>query len=237
MPAVSDPKTLGNMALFRGMTAAQLSWLNDRLHGKTFPAETNVMAVEQPGEVLYIIFSGAVKVHLEQLDGNDVILAILGPGEIVGEMGLLGGATGRSANVLTLGEATLVWMDRQTLQQCLRELPAFTDNLLRVLCDRIRHANDRTQWLSTLNVPGRVAAQILSLARQYGQASSNGDILIPLRLTQSDIASLVGASRERVNQAINGFKRSNVISVSGDYTITIHNPQALAQRCQFAVAW
>jgi CRP/FNR family transcriptional regulator, cyclic AMP receptor protein len=82
-----------------------------------------------------------------------------------------------------------------------------------------------------MDVPGRVAAQLSALAREYGEPSSNGT-LIPLPLTQSDLAALVGASRVRVNQAISFFKKRRYLSVGTDHRITIHDADALARRAR-----
>ena len=84
--------------------------------------------------------------------------------------------------------------------------------------------------LAALDVPGRVAAQLLALAGEYGEPSAGGATRIPLPLTQSDLAALVGASRVRVNQAIAFFKKRGCISVGADHRIIIHNPEPLAQR-------
>src|SRR5437763_5187 len=99
------PALLSEIPLFSNLTQAELSRLKGYLHARTFPADTSLMAVEQPGEVAYIILSGTVKVHVEQSDGSDVILAILGSGEVVGEMSLVD-KVGRSANAITLEEST-----------------------------------------------------------------------------------------------------------------------------------
>lgn len=231
MPAVPDPNTLGNVTLFRGLTSEQLSWLNDRLHLKTYPAKSNIVTVEQPGEIIYVILDGTVKIHTTQADGTDVILAILGAGDIVGEISLIDSA-GRSANVVTLEESTLLWMDRATFQRCLETMPAVTHNLLRILGSRLRLANEQIQALATLDVYGRVARQILAFAEQYGQATPDDDLLIPIRLTQSDIADMVGASRERVNQVVVFYKQRQYISVDQNYRIIVHDREALAQRCR-----
>ena len=188
------------------------------------------MAVEQPGEVVYFILDGAVKIHVEQMNGSDVILAVLGPGETVGEMTLMD-RDGRSANVVTLQESTLLWMAYSDFQTSLDRMPEIRDNLMHTLSGRLRRANERMQWLATQNVAGRVACQILALATRYGLDDSAGNVFIPLRLTQGDIGSLTGASRERVNQVISIYKRLGHISVDSDYRITVCNREELARCC------
>jgi CRP/FNR family cyclic AMP-dependent transcriptional regulator len=230
MATEPDSASLSDFALFQGLTGEQLAWVTSLLHRKTFSAGTNLITAEQPGEVVYILLSGSVKIHVEQADGTDVIIAILGAGDIVGEMSLLDSA-GRSANVVTQEESTLLWMDRTAFQECLGAVPAITANLVRTMSRRLRIANEHIQALATLDVSGRVARQILAFAQQYGQPASGG-VLIPIRLTQSDLAGLVGASRERVNQAIVDFKQRKYIRIDPNYRITVYNQEALAKRCR-----
>jgi CRP/FNR family cyclic AMP-dependent transcriptional regulator len=221
---------LANLALFQGFSEKQIQWMAERLRCKTFAAGTNIITVEQPGDVIFFIVSGTVKVHIEQAGGNDVVLAILGSGDTVGEMSLLDSA-GRSASVITLEETTLLWMDRQTFQEGLREIPALAMNLVRVLSTRVRLANEQIQTLATLDVYGRVARQLLAFAEKYGEASPAGHVLIPIRLTQGDIADLVGASRKRVNQVIVTFKSLSLVSVDSQGRITVHDRHGLARYC------
>jgi CRP/FNR family cyclic AMP-dependent transcriptional regulator len=231
MPALPDPAVLSELVLFRDLEPEQLSWLNDHLHLKTFPAGSNIVAAEQPGEVVYIVLEGTIKISIEQVDGTEVILAILGPGDTVGELSLIDSA-GRSANVVTMERSSLVWMDRDTFWESLQKMPAITYELLHVLGDRLRLANEQIQALATLDIYGRVARQILAIAARYGQVTADGEIVIPIRLTQGDIASLVGASRERVNQVMVTYKQQNYISIDQNYRIIIHDRQALVQRCR-----
>jgi CRP/FNR family cyclic AMP-dependent transcriptional regulator len=123
-------------------------------------------------------------------------------------------------------------MGRAAFQECLQTLPAVTYNLVQILSKRLRLANEQIQSLATLDVYGRVARQILAFAQQYGLPTPAGDILIPIRLTQSDLADLVGASRERTNQVMVYYKRQKFISVDRRHRITLHNQAALAERCQ-----
>lgn len=231
MPAIESSLALGEISLFRTLTGDQLDWLNQNLHRRDFPAGSNIAIVEQPGEVVYIVLKGTLKIFTQQRDGTEVILAILGPGDTVGEMSLVDSA-GRSANVITLEKSTLLWLDRTTFQECLETIPAITYNLVQIMSNRLRLANEQIQALATLDVYGRVARQLLAFAEQYGQATGQNSFLIPIRLTQSDIGDLVGASRERINQVIVTYKRLKYISVDRNYRITVHDKAALAERCQ-----
>ncbi len=229
---LAQPHTdaLANLALFQGFSEKQITWMAERLHCKTFATGTNIITIEHPGDVIFFIVSGTVKVHVEQASGNDVVLAILGRGDTVGEMSLLDSA-GRSASVITLEETTLLWMDRQTFQNCLQEIPALALNLVRMLSQRVRLANEQIQTLATLDVYGRVARQLLAFAEKYGETSPGGQVLIPIRLTQGDIADLVGASRKRVNQVIVSFKNLSLVSVDPQGRITVHDRKGLARYC------
>jgi len=103
---------------------------------------------------------------------------------------------------------------------------------VRLLSHRLRFANEQIQALATLDVPGRVARQILALAERYGSPAKGGDVSIPLRLTQSDLGDLVGASRERVNQAIVDFKQRGFLAVDGDHRLRVLSRRDLARYCQ-----
>lgn len=222
---------LGNMPLFNGLTPDQLSRISSLLRQRTFPANSNIISIEQPGEVVYIILEGTVKIHVEQADGSDVILAILGPGEIVGEMGPVEGLA-RSANVVTLEETTLAWLDRVTFKEWLQTEAILSYNLTRVLSRRLRLADAHIQALSALDVFGRVARQLLAFAHEYGNRAPNGDTLIPIRLTQTDLADMVGASRVSVNKVLVHYKERKYISIDPAHRVTVHDEEALAQRCQ-----
>ncbi len=231
MSTTPDPVTLSKMALFRGLAPEQLARLCTLLHQRNFPAGASVITAEEPGESAYFILTGSVKVHVMQPDGTEVILAILGPGEIVGEMSLAD-SLGRSANVTTLEESALLRMDCVTFRTSLREIPAMAHNLVNVLSRRLRLANAHARSLAALDVHGRVAGQILAFAKEYGETAPTGDVLIPLRLTQTDLAALVGASRVRVNQALGYYRKRRYLSVDRNHCITIHDATALAQRAR-----
>lgn len=230
MSALVDPQVLAELELFRGFPLERLRRLNEQLRKKVVPAGTNLMTVDQPGEVVYLILEGTVKILVEQADGREVILAFLGAGDTVGEMSLVDSA-GRSASVVTLDKCTLLWMDRRTFHELLTQVPEFAQNLVRLLTGRLRLANEQIQALSGLDVAGRLARQILAFGERYGIRQVGGKILIPLRLTQSDLADLVGASRERVNQVLGEFRQQGLLSVDSSHRISIENAAGLQALC------
>ncbi len=231
MGAVQDPNRLGELELFQGLKAEELAELNGLLRSQTVQAGTHFITAEQPGEVVYVLLAGTVKIYVTRADGREVILAFLGPGDTVGEMSLVD-SSGRSANVVTTEPSRLLWMDRATFQTCLRTLAPLANNLVRLLAHRLRFANEQIQALCTLDVPGRVARQILAMADRYGSHEEGGEVRIPIRLTQSDLAEIVGASRERVNQVIVELKQRGAIAVDPDHRIRVRNRRDLARYCR-----
>lgn len=231
MPTIEDPAALAELELFQGLGDAELTTLSKLLGRKTFPAGALLMTTEQVGEAVYVIVGGSLKIFLTREDGSEVILAILGAGQTVGEMSLVDSA-GRSANVATMEPSTLLWMDRASFRRCLQSMPVLSYNLIHLLAGRLRVANEQIQALSSLDVAGRVARQILAFADQYGTPRPGATLWIPLRLTQRDIAALVGTSRERVNKVMVRFKERGYISVDEAYHIFVHDRKALADRCR-----
>jgi CRP/FNR family cyclic AMP-dependent transcriptional regulator len=225
-----DIEALAETALFSGLSNEQLETIRQHMRRKTFAAGTNIVTAEQPGDVLFVILSGTVKVTVEQLDGSEVILAVLGAGQSIGEMSLTD-KLARSASVITLDESTLAWMDRTAFVGYQQLMPRLLMNVAVILSNRLRVANAQIQALATQDVYGRVARQILALADAYGKDDGEGGRHIPLRLTQGDFANLVGASRVRVNQALVLFKDQRYISVDAGHRITVRNAAALAARC------
>jgi CRP-like cAMP-binding protein len=225
-----DPESLAAIPLFQNLTRSELARVAPHLRRQSFLPGSSIITAEQPGEVVYIILTGTVKVHVEQANGNDVILAILGADEIVGELSMVD-SLGRSANVVTLEMCELIWIDRLTFGQLASDISAISTNLVRILARRLRLANAHIQSLASHDVFGRVARLIVAFAQEYGQAQENGSLFIPLNMTQSDFASLAGASRVRVNQVLNHYKQQQYISISSPNYIIVHNIDALQRRC------
>jgi CRP/FNR family transcriptional regulator, cyclic AMP receptor protein len=222
---------LQRIELFQDLEAVELSCLAGHLQRKTFPAGTLLLSPEQPGDALFALLDGSVKIFSHRPDGSEVILALLGAGQTVGEMGLFASGL-RSASVVTMERSTLLAMSGPAYRHCLLTMPALSASLNRLLCARLRSADERILALSSLDVAGRVAREILAFAERYGRPGDTGTVHIPLRLTQGDLAAIVGTSRERVNHAMVRFKERGYLSVDPSYHITVHDPAALAECCR-----
>jgi CRP/FNR family cyclic AMP-dependent transcriptional regulator len=220
---------LADIHLFAGLTPVQLDWIAQRAHRRVFEAGRNVMTIEQPGEAVYIILHGTVKIHIEQGD-REVILSILGAGDLLGEMSLID-SVGRSASAVTLESSLMLWMDKVTFSHMLENFPPVARNLVKILSARVRLSDQLIQALATLDVNGRVARQLLAFAEKYGHLK-NGATQIRIVLTQSDIADLVGASRKRVNQTMVLFKEQSLIDTDTEGRIAIRDSEGLARYCR-----
>src|SRR5512133_3396705 len=220
----STRNLLADIVLFAGMTPTQLDWVAQRAHRRVFEAGRNVMTIEQPGEAVYIILHGTVKIHIEQGE-RDVILSILGTGDLLGEMSLID-SVGRSASAVTLESSLMLWMDKASFNYILDNFPPVARNLVKILSARVRLSDQLIQALATLDVNGRVARQILAFAERYGIETSDGT-KVPIVLTQGDLADLVGASRKRVNQAMVFFKEQGLVSTDANGRFIIHDRAGL----------
>jgi CRP/FNR family cyclic AMP-dependent transcriptional regulator len=218
---------LCKIPLFVGLAPEAIDRLSDLLQHRTVGAGVQLASAHQKSDKVYLILEGSVKVQHYTAEGAEVTLALLGPGNTVGEMGIVG-PTGHSADVITRESTTLLWMDRKTFKECLESIPGLSQNLINQLIVRLRSANERIESLSILDVSGRVARQISTLAEEYGEPVADG-IRITLPLTQSDIAEMVAATRERVNHVMVRLKKDGILSVERRRVVTVHKPDELAR--------
>ncbi len=218
-----DLALLAEFPLFAELPAADLARLVQLFRRRQLAPGAVLIAAEQPGEAIYVLYSGTVKIVAEMADGKQVILAFLGVGDTVGEMSLLDSA-GRSATVVALEPCTVLAMDRAAFNSCLSTMPRMTYNLVRLLSSRLRLANAQIQSLSTLDVAGRLARQLLAFAERHGRpVAGEPGVSIGLRLTQTDLAELVGASRERVNQVMGDLKTRGLLSTDSAHRVHVHD--------------
>lgn len=162
-----------------------------------------------PGRSLYVIVDGKIKLGRTSSDGRENLLAVLGPGEMFGELSLFDPGP-RNATATAVAETALVELSSEQLNAWLIGRPAVAQQLLSALARRLRRTNEALADLIFSDVPGRVAKALLDLAERFGQRIDEG-ILVAHELTQEELAQLVGASRETVNKALADFAARNWI--------------------------
>ena len=222
-------KVLGAVPLFSGLTEEQLEYVAKHLKRRSYAEREVIVRRDSPGDSLFILTAGKAK--CAYLDSEDeTIIAIYRPGDFFGELSVLDGEE-RSADVVALESTEVLVLSATDFHACLHAVPAIAVELLKQLAGRLRRATSWIRSLSSQDVYGRIASQLLHLSQTHG-TDIEGGRLIGLRLTQNDMASLVGASRESVNKAMGYFKQKGYISVDTTYHITVYNHDALAKRAQ-----
>ena len=156
-----------------------------------------------PGDQLYFIVSGKIKLGRTASDGRENLVAVMGPGEIFGEMALFDPSP-RSTSATAVSETRLAGLKHENLRKVIQHSPEVSAQLLQALARRLRRTNENLADLVFSDVPGRVAKALLDLADRFGRPATDG-ILVAHELTQEELAQLVGASRETVNKALADF--------------------------------
>jgi len=155
------------------------------------------------GDKLYVIVEGKIKLGRTSSDGRENLLAILGPGEMFGELSLFDPGP-RTATATAIAETQILGLSNEQLQQFITSRPYVAGTLLAALARRLRRTNESLADLVFTDVPGRVAKALLDLSRRFGRPVEQG-IMVAHDLTQEELAQLVGASRETVNKALADF--------------------------------
>jgi len=182
-------------------------------------ADQSLFVADDPGNGCYRIEKGLLKVSIVSASGAERILAILGPGAIVGELAVLDGLP-RSASVVALRDSELLFVSNEKFHDCAKKHPDLYPHLLMLLASRLRETNDIIAAESFLPLRGRVAITMLELAEHFGENVSADRIMIRQKFGQFDLAAMAGIARENVNRILADWRRRKLISrVSGYYCI------------------
>lgn len=219
---------LGRTALFASLDADSLARLAAVSSQRTYPRGQYLWYQGDPGDRLFVIGSGLVKVVLASSSGDEMLLATLGAFEAIGELAVLDGAP-RSASVIAVEPTTVVILERETLFELFRQHPAMLDALLRSLGALIRRLTEQTGDLVFLDLTGRVAKLLIRLTEQT-DAPERGPVL-RLRLSQSEVAAMVGATRPAVNRVLQSLAARELIRTDGR-VVVIRNLDELRRRAQ-----
>ncbi len=182
---------------------------------RTFPKNTVLINEGDRSDSLFVILSGRVKVYVSDNDGREMILDLYGAGDYVGEMALDGRP--RSASVMTLEPCACSVVTRDALREAIVGNPDVMMALISTLIDRARIATDNVKNLALMDVYGRVARLLLSLAKEQ----PDGKMIVPDKMTQQDIADRVGASRDMISRIFKDLTIGGYVTVA-ERVITIN---------------
>ncbi|HMA25674.1 MAG TPA: Crp/Fnr family transcriptional regulator [Gemmatimonadaceae bacterium] len=215
---------LATVPLFSGIDRTELQRFADMTRERFYPRGSVILFENDPGDSLFVVRQGRVKVVLIGEDGREVILGVLGVSDHFGELSLIDDRP-RSAHVIAMDDSHLLVLRREDFRKRVEASPAVAWALLGELSRRLRRADEKIGGLVLLDVPGRIARLLLDLADESGGNT------IEKRLTHQTIAQMIGASRETVSRAMKDFQEANWVSIERR-RITLADRPALEQRAQ-----
>ena len=216
---------LKRLWLFSELADAEIDRIRALAREQRYPARQTIVAQGDESGDLFLVIDGRLRASSCNSNGDEVVLSIMGPGEVFGEMALLDGAP-RSATVSTIDPCQLVVIEAGSFHALLRQMPTLAQSLMKVMARRIRDLTDRTQDVALLNVESHLAKVVLALANRFGDRSRTGQTAITLKLSQQELASMVGATRELVNRRLRAWAQRGIVElVSG--SLIIKQEQAL----------
>lgn len=214
-----DTSVLKAVPLFKDLSEEDLDSLGSLMSEKSIKRGESLFREGDEGDRLYIITEGKVKLSHSSDDGRENLIAVLGPGEIIGELSLFDlGA--RSSTVTAIAPTRLFSLSHSDMMAFLLAHPELSQSMLRELARRLRHTNEQMADLVFSDVPGRVAKALLDLANRFGERTPDG-IYVAHDLTQEELAHLVGASRETVNKSLADFVSRGWIRLEGRAVLLI----------------
>jgi CRP/FNR family cyclic AMP-dependent transcriptional regulator len=212
--AVPPLSVLQKVPLFHSLPEAEIAPFGDLMRERSYPKGSVILFEDDPGDALYVVASGQVKVVLIGEDGREVILSVLGEGTFFGEMALLDDEP-RSAHVIAMEDSVVLALRREDFRARLRASPEVGIALLKELSRRLRRADDQIGSLVLLDVNGRVAELLVRLATEEGGER------ITRKVTHATIAQMIGSSRETVSRTMRELQDRGLIAVTRqDITLT-----------------
>jgi CRP/FNR family cyclic AMP-dependent transcriptional regulator len=222
-----DIDVLRRAPLFASLDDQAFAALTEELTEVDLSRGATLFHEGDPGDQLYFIVSGKIKLGRTAPDGRESLVAVMGPGELFGEMALFDPSP-RSTSASAVSETHLAGLKHENLKKVIERSPDVSAQLLQALARRLRRTNENLADLVFSDVPGRVAKALLDLADRFGRPATDG-ILVAHELTQEELAQLVGASRETVNKALAEFVQRGWIRLEAR-AVVILDLQRLKQR-------
>ncbi len=207
---------LQNVPLFSVLDEAHLDQLARVVVRRVVPKGRTVLVAGETTQSLYLILSGRTKVQMSDSEGKEVILAVLGPGEFFGEMGLIDDQP-RSATIVTLEPCEFLTINKDDFRICLAANAEMAMLIMRGLVKRLREADRKIESLALLDVYGRVARVLLEFSEL-----KDGVRVLRDKLPRQDVAKMIGASREMVSRVMKGLETDGFLVLQPDGSYILH---------------
>jgi CRP-like cAMP-binding protein len=221
--AISARTVLERNLLFRGLSAPTLDRIARLCIRRTYERDAVIFSQADPGDALYGVVTGRVRISASSAGGREVFLNIMEPGDTFGEIALLDGRP-RSASASATAASDLLIVTRTQFLGLLAQEPQLVDHLLKLLCARLRWVSEFAEESALLPVPARLARRLLSLGKLHGHETPAGTLL---KVSQEEVARFLGLSRQIVNQYLQDWKGAHWVEL-GRGRIIIRDPPALA---------
>jgi CRP/FNR family cyclic AMP-dependent transcriptional regulator len=206
-------EALTRSPLFQGILPEELERLARGMVSRRYRRNEVVFHGGDPGDSLHVIVAGRVKITRESMEGDEAIVAIIGPGDTFGELVLLDGAV-RSATATAIEATETLTMTRAAFSSLVDVSDRFRWQLLGGIAHRLRRLTDQLAEVHFLDLTGRLALQLTRLAEETAPGRQV-DIELRATLTQSDLAAMVGGTRQRVNQILGDFADEGLVAHDG----------------------
>lgn len=227
MRADRFPDLLSQVPLFSGLKRETIEAIAAGAVPRRFEKNEAVFHQGDPGEALYVVAEGVVKVFVISEDGDEMVLATIGPPDSFGELAVIDHGP-RSASARAIEPTTLLAFSRDVFFSLLQEHSQLSHAMFEQLGGLLRRALDQAADLIFLDLQGRVAKLLLTLADDKGEGTDEG-VWLDLKMTQGTLAAMVGGSRPSVNQILKGFEFRGYIELQGK-RILIKEPDKLRKR-------
>lgn len=216
--------------LFAGLGDDELALLSQHARRRVFEDAEVLFLQGDPGHGLFIIINGAITLDRTNSFGEVIHIARRGPGDHVGEMALLDGQP-RSTDGRAIGYTETLLLDREGFRRAITRSPALAERIIVALTTRLREAADRMSQLQSLDVLGRLAAELLRMAEAEGVKQADGTITLPSKISQQGLADRTGTTRESINRAVMRMLKDEAIERDRG-RITILRPAYLRKRAR-----
>ena len=192
-----------------------------RVRSRSYPRGQVIFREGEPGRTLYVIERGQVKLSTVAPGGRELLVAILGKGQIFGELEMFdGGPRGMTARTMEHVEAFV--LDKHLVQAMLRTRPAFVRRLLELMARRLRRADQAAQDLVFFDASTRLARRLLQLAEEHDGAGPDGhEVRITVRLTQDEVGQMIGVNRSSVNRVLRAFAAQGLVDWNGGLPVIL----------------